>query len=162
MARIRRGVLVTRGLADIVTDGACVGGGCGGGLAGVAMILFAVARPRGIPRGGSRDKFVAVSGRAAMHEEKIQGLRDRSKMLREAAATLGARIVDDRTRGYLMIPLNHALDDVDTIALPGAGKATNPRAWLDVAEFNLREAEARLKHAEGLVSNYGTTLQLWG
>ena len=95
-----------------------------------------------------------------MKSEAIQGT---ITALRDSTAQLDARIIDSRTKEYLLLPALSALRDVETFLLPNALKAENgSRAamWFTMADFQLAQAERQIGLAKDLVSNYGTSLQL--
>jgi hypothetical protein len=73
-------------------------------------------------------------------------------------------IADKTTKDYLLRSASNSLGDVERYLIPQAEKA-NPNSaamWLGIAEFELSQAEARLKYAQNLVSTYGPKLQAIG
>jgi hypothetical protein len=95
-----------------------------------------------------------------MKSEAIQGT---IRALRDSAAQLDVRIIEPRTKEYLLRPALNALRDVETFLLPNALKAGNgSRAamWFTMVDFQLAQAERQIGLAKDLVSNYGTSLQL--
>jgi hypothetical protein len=93
----------------------------------------------------------------------VDGILDRAKALKATADILEQRIVDAKTREFFLRPVWNSLGDVEKFLLPNAAKSPDQsRMWIDAAQFALEAAEARLKHTQEMVSNYGTTLQLKG
>jgi hypothetical protein len=92
-----------------------------------------------------------------------QQIRERAQALMATADTLEKKIVDAKTREFFLRPVWNWLGDVERFLLPNAAKSPqHSRMWIDAAQFALGAAEARLKHTQEMVSNYGTALQLIG
>src|SRR5215472_13235104 len=94
---------------------------------------------------------------------KSEAIQRTIKALRDSAAQLDARIIEPRTKEYLLWPALNALSDVETFLLPNALKAENgSRAamWFTMADFQLVQAERQIGLAKDLVANYSTSLQL--
>jgi hypothetical protein len=95
-----------------------------------------------------------------MKSEAIQGT---IKALRDSAAQLEARIIEARTKEYLLRPALNALRDVETFLLPNALKAENgSRAamWFTMVDSQLAQAERQIELVKEMVASYGTSLQL--
>jgi hypothetical protein len=81
--------------------------------------------------------------------------------LKDSAARLDQKIVDPKTKEFFLRPPLNGLRDVELYLLPNARKpAPHSDMWQYAADFMLQQSEAQLKHAEKMVSLYGTSLQL--
>jgi hypothetical protein len=68
-------------------------------------------------------------------------------------------------KNYLLRPASNSFGDVEIILLPRRLNAPNPAhasMWFEMAEFELRQAEERLKNAQDMVAKYGAKLQAIG
>jgi hypothetical protein len=102
-------------------------------------------------------------GRLEMADTKA--IQSRLGTLKNSLSQLNKTLVDNRAKGYLLRPASNSLSDVETFLLPRALKATNPAylsMWREMADFELRKAEERLKYAQDMVSKYGENLQAIG
>jgi hypothetical protein len=81
--------------------------------------------------------------------------------LKKLLSQLDKTIKDKKTRDYLLLPASQKLRDVEAFLLPNVLKASNPKSasmWLEIAEFELHQAEERLNYAQKMVSTYGPDL----
>jgi hypothetical protein len=95
-----------------------------------------------------------------MRVDSAKCLQDRTRLLRDTAAAVGAKFEDEATRDYLMRPVRHALDDLEAFAVPCASRAADSSTWLQAGGFRLQEGQLALDHAEEMILLYGVALQL--
>jgi hypothetical protein len=98
------------------------------------------------------------------HRMTIEKIVSREKVLREAAIKLSDRISNPKVKEGLRInQVFNALDDINTLLIPWAKKASSPRGeqeFLETAAFNLRESEERIKYAEKMLAHFGPNLEM--
>ncbi len=96
---------------------------------------------------------------------RATAIQSRLEKLKTVVAELDKTIVDKKAKDFLLRPAANAFSDVEILLLPHGLKATNPAhasMWFEIAEFELRQAEERLKYAQGMVAKYAANLQAIG
>jgi hypothetical protein len=97
--------------------------------------------------------------------KRFQMIKNRLIMLNDLAANLNQTIKHQRTKNYFLRPLRNKLSSVETELLPWALKASTPAnasMFLDMAEFELGQAEARVNYVQEMVTTYGAGIQAIG
>lgn len=97
-------------------------------------------------------------------EERSQAIQSRHKRAEDLSVQLRQKIKDKTARDHLLRPALNSLSDVEATLLPNALKASPAYAsmWFEMAEFQLTRAEKQLKHAEDMISKYGTDVESVG
>jgi hypothetical protein len=100
-------------------------------------------------------------------EEKmsVQAIQARLQVLKDSASQLDKTILENAAKDALLGRASDLLSDVETLLLPYALKASNPAhaaMWFEIAEFQLGQAEQRLKYAQAMIVKYGANLQAVG
>jgi hypothetical protein len=80
---------------------------------------------------------------------------------RPLVAALANQVTDAYLKQILQLA-SHWLDDVENLLLPSAVKAFPAHyasAWLDMAEFNVKDAARRRQFVQDIVAKYGADAQ---
>ena len=96
---------------------------------------------------------------------RLREIQNKLGTLRGLLSELDKTIVDKNSKDYLLRAASNLLSDVDSILVSHGRKAANPAhasMWLEMAEFQLGQAEKQLKHAQHVVVKYGKDLQMFG
>src|SRR5713101_2143727 len=94
--------------------------------------------------------------------QRVQAVKNRLITLNDLAANLNQTIKHQRTKTYFLRPVRNKLSSVETELVPWALKASTPAnasMFLDMAEFELGQAEARLNYVQGMLTRYGAGIQ---
>jgi hypothetical protein len=105
------------------------------------------------------------AGYMADSSGRATAIQSRLGKLKALVAELDKTIVVKKAKDFLLRPASNAFCDVEISYLPHGLKATNPAhasMWFEIAEFELRQAEERLKYVQDMVAKYGANLQAIG
>lgn len=97
--------------------------------------------------------------------ERVQAIKVRLETLHDLAAKLNETIVQEKANDRLLGHAKHKLLSVETELVPWALKAQSPKnesMYLHMAEFELSQVEAELRHAQEMVKTYGSDIQAIG
>jgi hypothetical protein len=105
------------------------------------------------------------AGYMANSSGRATTIQSRLGKLKALVAELHKTIMDKKAKDFLLRPASNVFNDVEISYLPHGLKAANPAhasMWFEIAEFELRQAEERLKYVQDMVAKYGATLQAIG
>src|SRR6266478_5498011 len=97
--------------------------------------------------------------------ERVEAIKQRLKILNDLTEKLNQAIKHEKANNHFLAPIRNTLMSVETELLPWAAKASTPSnaaMFLSMAEFELRQAEAALNHAQEMVRIYGEDIQVIG
>jgi hypothetical protein len=96
---------------------------------------------------------------------KRDAIQNTISALRDSAKALDQKIIDSKTKEYLLRPALNAISDVEIFLLPkalAAGNGSHADMWFKMIDFQLGQAERQIQLTKEMVANYGTSLQLIG
>jgi hypothetical protein len=89
----------------------------------------------------------------------LQAMQTRLKTLRDSVSQINKTIAERKTKKQFLRPISHLADDAEIALSEGLKYPAHASMFLRVAEYNLGEAERRLKFTQEMISAFGPDLE---
>ena len=87
-----------------------------------------------------------------------QAMQNRIQALKDSVSQMNKTIAEKKTRKHFLRPISHLADDAEIVLSEGLKYPAHAPMFLRAAEYNLGEAERRLKYTQEMIAAYGPDL----